>query len=232
MKIRHAERDEYTVVRTLRVRIRHAERDDYTAEQFSVVRTLRVRIRHAERDDYTMGEQHLSEKGPFTPRWDSTMPTESEHDLYFLCQPREPRSSPLPVSFLPVTEFLRDEASCKLLWDLVTHQFHTRSKILAIWSGVRYVALHRDAHGQADGLLLVTTPVNWQIDYVVVRPEARGQGIASALLLETLHQAYLHRAPYVMLTSKPSLRGLYESCGFSVVGTSEGIAARRAGDVV
>jgi GNAT superfamily N-acetyltransferase len=99
---------------------------------------------------------------------------------------------------------------------LVT-QFHTRSKFLAIWPGVRYVVLHRDGDGQVNGFLLVTTPVNWQIDYVVVRPDSRGQGIASALVKAALNQAYLHKAPYVMLTSKESLRPLYESCGFEVI---------------
>jgi ribosomal protein S18 acetylase RimI-like enzyme len=144
-----------------------------------------------------------------------------EPDLYYLYQPREQRESPLPVEFLPVTEFLQDEPACKRLWDLITNQFHTRSKFLAIWSGVRYLAVHRAPHGQADGFLLVTTPVNWQIDYVVVHPESRGQGIAAALVTEVLHQAYLQRAPYVMLTSKPALRGLYENCGFAVVGSSD-----------
>ncbi len=78
--------------------------------------------------------------------------------------------------------------------------------------------MHRDANLAVDGFLLVTTPVNWQIDYVVVHPDARGQGIAAALLNETLHQAFLQQVPYVMLTSKPGLRSLYETCGFTVVG--------------
>jgi ribosomal protein S18 acetylase RimI-like enzyme len=117
---------------------------------------------------------------------------------------------------------LQDEPACKLLWELVTDQFRTRSKFLSIWSGVKFVAVHRDGGGLADGFLLVNAPVNWQIDYVVVRPDARGRGIAAALVNEALHRAFVHGAPYVMLTSKPSLRGLYEGCGFSVVGNSEG----------
>jgi ribosomal protein S18 acetylase RimI-like enzyme len=141
-----------------------------------------------------------------------------EPDLYYLCQPREPRPAGLPVSFLPINAFLQDEPACKLLWELVTTQFRTRCKFLAIWPGVRYVAVHRDANLAVDGFLLVTTPVNWQIDYVVVHPDARGQGIAAALLNETLHQAFLQQVPYVMLTSKPGLRSLYETCGFTVVG--------------
>ena len=32
-----------------------------------------------------------------------------------------------------------------------------------------------------------------------------------------LGQAYLHSAPYVMLTCKDTLRSLYESCGFNVI---------------
>jgi GNAT superfamily N-acetyltransferase len=85
---------------------------------------------------------------------------------------------------------------------------------------VRYVAVHRDAGGAADGFLLVTTPVNWQIDYVVVRPESRGRGVAAALVKEAVRQAYLHGTPYLMLTSKESLRPLYEGCGFTVVGAA------------
>ena len=104
------------------------------------------------------------------------------------------------------------------MWELVSTQFRTRSKFLAVWSGVRFVAVHRDAQGEADGFLLVNAPVNWQIDYVVVRPDARGRGIAAALVAEALNQAHRRGVPYVTLTSKPALRPLYESCGFQVVG--------------
>ena len=64
---------------------------------------------------------------------------------------------------------------------------------------------------------MISAPVNWQIDYVVVRPESRGKGIGSKLVEAALGQAYLHKVPYVMLTAKESLRPLYESCGFAVV---------------
>lgn len=144
------------------------------------------------------------------------MATESE--LYYLCVPREIRPVTLRVEFLPVQEFVSDERACKMLWDLVSSQFRTRGKFLTVWPGVRFVALHRDPDGLPDGFLLVTSPINWQIDYVVVRPDRRGHGIAQALLVETLNRAFHHAAPYVMLTSKESLRPLYESCGFTVVG--------------
>jgi ribosomal protein S18 acetylase RimI-like enzyme len=147
------------------------------------------------------------------------MPTEP--DLFYLYRPKEPRTATLPVTFLSITEFLRDEPACKLIWELISTQFRTRSKFLAIWPGVRFVALHRDGEDSVDGFLLVSSPVNWQIDYVVVRPDARGQGIAAALVVETLNQAFLHYVPHVMLMSKPSLRTLYESCGFTVVGSSD-----------
>ena len=141
----------------------------------------------------------------------------NEPELNYLCRPSEPRAAALPVEFLPVTDFLADEPACKVLWDLVVSQFRTRSKFLAVWAGVRFVALHRSADGSADGFLLVNAPVNWQIDYVVVRAESRGQGIAGALVTETVNQAFLRGAPYVMLTSRASLRPLYEGCGFAVV---------------
>jgi GNAT superfamily N-acetyltransferase len=82
---------------------------------------------------------------------------------------------------------------------------------------VNFVCLHRAADGSADGFLVVNAPVNWQLDYVVVRPDARGQGIATALVVEAVNQAYARSVPYVMLTSKPELRPLYASCGFTVI---------------
>jgi GNAT superfamily N-acetyltransferase len=140
-----------------------------------------------------------------------------ENELYYFCRPTEPRPALLPVDFLPVSEILGDEPACRQLWELVATQFRTRSKFLAVWPGVRFVAVHRDADGSADGFLLVNAPINWQIDYVVVRPDARGRGIAAALVTETLNQAHHRGVPYVMLTSKPELRPLYEGCGFSVL---------------
>lgn len=145
------------------------------------------------------------------------MPAEPE--VYYFCKPAGVRPPAVPVEFLTVQEFLADEAACQVLWEIVSTQFRTRGKFLAVWQGVRYVAAHRNPAGDVDGLLLVTTPVNWQIDYVVVKPEARGQGVASALVQTALNHAYLHKAPYVMLTSKESLRPLYEACGFEVVRT-------------
>jgi ribosomal protein S18 acetylase RimI-like enzyme len=139
-----------------------------------------------------------------------------EAELHYLFKPVEPQTGQL-CEFLPVQEFLADELACKVVWGLLSEQFRTRSKFLAIWPCVRYVAAHRDAEGNLDGFLLVSSPVNWQIDYVVVKPESRGQGIAGQLVRTALHHAYLHKAPYVMLTSKESLRPLYEGCGFCVV---------------
>jgi len=138
-------------------------------------------------------------------------------DLHYIHKPVE--ASPLPdgVEFLALCEFLADEPACRTLWELLDTQFRTRSKFLSIWPSVRFVCLHRDGEGNADGYLLVSAPVNWQIDYVVVRPDSRGQGIAGTLVKAALGRAYLHGAPYVMLTSKESLRPLYEGCGFSAI---------------
>ena len=142
----------------------------------------------------------------------------AEAELNYFHRPSGVRPVPHPVEFLSLTEFLADEPACRGLWDLIASQFRTRGKFLAIWPGVRFVAVSRDPDGQPDGFLLVNAPVNWQIDYVVVRPDRRGNGIAAALVAEALNQAYLRGAPYVMLTSKASLRPLYEGCGFEVVG--------------
>jgi ribosomal protein S18 acetylase RimI-like enzyme len=144
----------------------------------------------------------------------------AESDLFYFHRPTAPRPVRLPVEFLTTQELLTDEPACKVLWSLIDTQFRTRSKFLAIWPGVRYAALHRTTDGTANGFLLVTCPVNWQIDYVVVHPDARGQGIAPALVTETLNRAYEHKAPYVMLSSRAALRPLYESCGFIVVPAS------------
>lgn len=139
-------------------------------------------------------------------------------EFVYVCFPTEPRPAPLPVEFLPLGDFLADEPACRLLWELISTQFRTRGKFLAVWAGVRFVAVHRDESGEPDGFLLVNSPVNWQIDYVVVRPDARGRGIAGALVCETLDQAHRRGVPMVTLTSRPALRPLYESCGFQVVG--------------
>jgi ribosomal protein S18 acetylase RimI-like enzyme len=72
-------------------------------------------------------------------------------------------------------------------------------------------------------MLLVSAPVNWQVDYVVVRPEWRGRGIAEALVNETVNRARTRKVPYLMLTSRAGLRPLYEgACGFTVVGVKNG----------
>jgi len=141
------------------------------------------------------------------------------HDTesFYIHHPTGPRSAALPIEFLSLSEFLADEPACRVLWELISTHFRTRSKFLAVWAGVQFVAVHRDDSGSADGFLLVNSPVNWQIDYVVVHPDARGRGIAGALVTETLDQAYRRGAPFVTLTSKPALRPLYESCGFQVI---------------
>lgn len=138
----------------------------------------------------------------------------SESELHYFCKPTAIRPVTHGIEFLTTQEFLADEPACKQLWDLVSTQFRTRGKFLAVWPGVRFVAVHRNADGNVDGFLLVNAPINWQIDYVVVSAESRGQGIASALVTETANQAFLRGVPYVMLTSKESLRPLYEACGF------------------
>jgi ribosomal protein S18 acetylase RimI-like enzyme len=141
----------------------------------------------------------------------------SEVEYYYIQVPRGRREVVLPVEFLSVAQLLRDEPACRAIWDLITANFRTRSKFLSIWPCVRHAAVHR-RHGRLAGFLLVSTAVNWQIDYVTVAPEARGQGVAEALVLETMNRAWEQKIPYVMLTSKESLRSLYEGrCGFQVV---------------
>src|SRR3954451_23714395 len=146
----------------------------------------------------------------------TTRPPEGE--LYYLKVPAGLRPAGQEVEFLSVGDFLDDEPACKALWDLLSSQFKTRSKFLSIWPSVRHVAVHR-RQGEVVGALLVSAPVNWQVDYVVVRPDWRGKGIAEALVHETLNQAAARKVPYVMLTSREGLRPLYEgACGFTVVG--------------
>src|SRR5207237_842107 len=126
----------------------------------------------------------------------------AETDLFYFHRPTEPRPPVVPVEFVTVQQFLSDEPACRVFWDLIASQFRTRSKFLAVWPGVRYVALHRNAGGAADGFLLVTCPVNWQIDYVVVHPDGRGRGVAQALVTGTLNEAFARKVPYVTLTSR------------------------------
>ena len=138
-------------------------------------------------------------------------------ELHYLFKPDGTAAPQSHVAWLSVQQFLADEPACKKLWELLDAQFRTRSKFLAIWPSVRFLAVHRDAEGSLDGAVLVSTPVNWQIDYVVVRPESRGQGIAAMMVKAALYEAQVASAPYVMLSSNPSLRTLYEGCGFRVV---------------
>jgi ribosomal protein S18 acetylase RimI-like enzyme len=125
------------------------------------------------------------------------------------------------IDFLSVQDFLAEEELVRGMWELIGEQYRTRSKFLAIWPSVRYLAVHR-WNGGLGGFLLVSTPLNWQIDYVTVRQELRRRGIAASLVNEAANQARARGVPYVMLTSKPSLRPLYEGqCGFQVVAQSE-----------
>jgi GNAT superfamily N-acetyltransferase len=142
----------------------------------------------------------------------------AEAEYYYLHVPRHRRAVSLPVTFVPVAELLQDEETCKALWHLLSESFRTRSKFLAIWPSVRFIALHGRGK-DLKGALLVSAPVNWQIDYVVVRPDQRGRGVAAALVNEAVNHALARGVTYVMLTSRASLRPLYEgACGFSVVG--------------
>jgi hypothetical protein len=86
----------------------------------------------------------------------------AEPELHYFCKPTRPREVARPVEFVTAQELLADEPACKTLWELVSTQFRTRGKFLAVWAGVRFVALHRNASGEADGFLLVNAPVNWQ----------------------------------------------------------------------
>jgi len=141
----------------------------------------------------------------------------TEPELHYYCAPSGDLPNDLPVRFLSVQDFLADESACKALWDLIAGQFRTRSKFLMIWPNVRFVAVHRGPGGVPCSFLLVSAPINWQIDYVVVHPDARGRGVAAGLVRAALNEAFRRNVPYVMLTSRESLRPLYEGCGFTVV---------------
>ena len=143
-----------------------------------------------------------------------------ERVFHYYCRPTERSIVDASVQFVSASDFLSDEPACKIFWQLIDSQFRTRSKFLTIWQCVSFVAVHRRGDGSADGFLLVSAPVNWQIDYVVVHPDSRGQGIASKLVKQTLAQAGKLGVPYVMLSSNESLRSMYEGCGFRVISES------------
>jgi ribosomal protein S18 acetylase RimI-like enzyme len=145
------------------------------------------------------------------------MPMPIEDELYYIQLPVDPRPVASDVEIQLVQDFLQDEVACRALWELLSDQFRTRSKFLSIWPSVRYVALHRTGD-EVTGLLLISATINWQIDYVVVRPDARRRGIAAKLVNAAINRAHELQVPYVMLTSRESLRPLYEGeCGFRVV---------------
>lgn len=145
-----------------------------------------------------------------------------ESELYYMHRPVVHRPVLPDVEVVEVQEFLHDEPACRALWELLGTQFRTRGKFLAIWPCVRFVVVHRTGDA-VDGLLLISAAVNWQIDYVVVRPEARRRGIAAALVDAAVNRAFELGVPYIMLTSREGLRPLYEGvCGFRVVGRGPG----------
>jgi GNAT superfamily N-acetyltransferase len=166
---------------------------------------------------HCLTQRTVSRISPMT-RFDAApKPNSAEGELYYLQTPAAPRPVNHAVEFLTIAEFLEDESACRDMWEVISTQFKTRSKFLAIWPSVRYVATHQ-RDGKLAAFLLVSAPVNWQIDYVVVRPEFRGKGIAESLVNATTNQALLRSTPYVMLTSREGLRPLYETaCGFTVV---------------
>lgn len=142
-------------------------------------------------------------------------------ELYYIQVPRQFRPVVHSIEFMALDQFLHDEPACRALWDLIDRNFKTRSKFLATWPSVRYLAVYYQ-NDEPAGFLMVSAPINWQIDYVVVREDARHRGVAASLVNETLNQALARGVPYVMLTSKDSLRPLYEGqCGFSVVESSQ-----------
>jgi GNAT superfamily N-acetyltransferase len=137
--------------------------------------------------------------------------------MHLHCEPRSLLPIAIGVEFVTVQDLLDDEPACRALWDLIGSQFRTRSKFLAIWPGVRHVALCRDPDRSVVGFLLVSAAVNWQFDYVVVRDDARGRGLASALVRTALNEACRRNVPTVMLSCDEALRPLYEGCGFQPV---------------
>ena len=143
----------------------------------------------------------------------------SAENLHYICIPTDVQTVHLSIDIVPIEELLLDDAACQRLWTMIESQFRTRSKFLAVWRTASFVALHRDDVHDVDGLLLITSAINWQLDYVVVRPDARGQGIAQQLVIAALNRAAVLNIPYVMLSSKESLRGLYERCGFMAIPT-------------
>ena len=139
--------------------------------------------------------------------------------MHLYCQPSKVVGVALPIDFVTTQDLLVDEAACREIWDLVSSQFHTRGKFLAVWPCVRHVVLHRDDQGIVDGFLFVSEPVTWQLDYVVVRHESRGRGIASALVRFALDEACRRSVPCVTLSCAEALVPFYRSCGFQPVST-------------
>ena len=128
--------------------------------------------------------------------------------MHLICEPAGRLAVDRAVDFVAVQDFLCDESACRAVWDLVTGQFRTRGKFLAIWPAVGHVVMHRDPTGAVDGFLLVSELVNWQLDYVVVRDDARGQGIASALVCGALDEACRRTRDNVKAVSQALARRL------------------------
>ena len=104
----------------------------------------------------------------------------AEPELHYFCKPTDVRPVRLPVEFLPVAGVPRRRAGVQAVWDLVATSSAPAASSSRSGRACGSSPSTATPTGGVDGFLLVNAPVNWQIDYVVVRPERRGQGIASA----------------------------------------------------
>lgn len=130
------------------------------------------------------------------------------------------------VIFMTVTDLVSDSEDnvrrCQQIFDLVVQNFKTRRKFLELWPHVRYVAFVEE-DGQIISCAFASTPMNWQIDYVVTRPDKRGMNLARAVTNTITNEARKRKVPYVMLTSRPELVHLYaHQCTYTIVGDDQG----------
>ena len=78
-----------------------------------------------------------------------------------------------------------------------------------------------DSKPLAVGRLHFNTPVEAQVRFMAVDPEAQGRGLGSVILREFEHRARSAGATSIVLNARDGAQGFYERYGFVVVGPAE-----------
>jgi GNAT superfamily N-acetyltransferase len=139
--------------------------------------------------------------------------------LYWRLKPRSQLATFRKTWLLSVDEFLQSESDVTTFMEW-TATFRSRSEFLRIWRTVGWLVVSRrgDVGSLLDGVLCVSRADDalWHVDYVFVRPERRGKGIGTSLLIGAIN-AVIDTNEEITLRSRDELQPFYERLGFEIV---------------